>query len=475
MNALLTVRALTKTFDTGGQAVVRGIDFDVFQGEIFALLGPSGCGKTTTLRLIAGFEQADEGSVQLNDKMLSGPGKHVPPHQRKLGFVFQDYALFPHLSVFDNVCFGLRNMDLAAARKRAGEVLEMVGLCHLMVRMPDQLSGGQQQRVALARSIAPEPQLLLLDEPFNHLDAGRRQNMRREVRAMLKEAGITTILVTHDQEEALTFADRLGIMRNGVMDQVGTPVEVYNAPRTAYSARFLGATNLVEAEAFGDHAMTSIGRIAIEPHAEGKVLLSIRPESLVLRAAAGRHSESENSSTDNSAGSSSSTVEGLAGFHRQTFEITTREFKGHDTTYRLKISAEDVNQNFGSNTEDNKPNVENQPTENQQRVSGEPNNSASQNYNASIKLTEGESSSLKQHDKEQPNNQGAVQENSYQNAPQTQKAMQNPTQPSYQFTKKIHQQEWLVQTNQLSDHSVGEHVLIDAIECARVVEAGASV
>ncbi len=239
MPALLTVSCLSKRFALNALPVVNGLSFEVEEGETFALLGPSGCGKTTALRCIAGFERADSGTVTLAGRTLVADGVAVPPEQRGIGFVFQDYALFPHLSVRDNVLFGLRTMGKKQSAERADDVIRLVGLAGFEHRKPHALSGGQQQRVALARAIAPRPRLLLLDEPFSNLDALLRQEMRERVREMLKQEGMTALLVTHDQEEALSFADRVAVMQNGRIDQIGTPEAIYATPRTLFVAQFL--------------------------------------------------------------------------------------------------------------------------------------------------------------------------------------------------------------------------------------------
>ena len=316
MHPLLSVRQLTKRFDNTLPPVVDDVSFDVLPGEIFALLGPSGCGKTTTLRLIAGFERADMGELIFEGEMIGSPKVHSPPETRELGFVFQDYALFPHLSVLENVAFGLKGWQPELRHKRVMEVLGMVELVPLKDRKPHQLSGGEQQRVALARSIAPRPKLILLDEPFANLDAGLRQTTREEVREMLKGAGMSAVLVTHDEEEALSFADRLAVMQDGGIEQTGTPEEVYYCPATPFVADFLGKTNLIAGEAKGDYAETPLGRLRLDRRAEGRVELSIRPEHLRMDA-------------------KTAEVNGKVG------AVVMREFKGHDLTYRVQIGETD--------------------------------------------------------------------------------------------------------------------------------------
>lgn len=315
MKDLLTVKKLTKSFDESGP-VVDHLDFTVREHEIFALLGPSGCGKTTCLRLIAGFERADEGEVRVEDKLLESPKKHVAPQDRGIGFVFQDYALFPHLSVIDNVAFGLTDIPKYKRKVFAEEVLCRTGMGDYKDRNPSELSGGQQQRVALARAIAPKPKLVLLDEPFSNLDAILRESTRKEVRSILKKAGMSALLVTHDQEEALSFADRIAVMNNGKIEQIGTPEEVYYQPKTKFVAQFLGRTNLFHADAEGNSEVaTKLGPIRINQDAKGRVLCSIRPEHLTLEKP-------------------TSEQEGEIG------TIIGREFKGHDITYHVLLNGE---------------------------------------------------------------------------------------------------------------------------------------
>ena len=310
---LLEVQGLTKRFHAAGPPTVNGVGFDLDAGGIVALLGPSGCGKTTTLRLIAGFERLDAGTVTLEGRTLAAPGVDVPPEARGVGFVFQDYALFPHLSVLENTTFGLGALPRKERLERAREVLGLVGLTFFQDRLPHQLSGGQQQRVALARALAPRPKLILLDEPFSSLDAALRQSTRLEVRKILERIGATALLVTHDQEEAMAFADRLIVMRDGRIEQDGTPERVYARPRTAFVASFLGRTNLIPGHASGPVAHTLLGEVPLETPATGAVMLSVRPEDLRFEALEG--------------------TGGLVG------TVTAREFKGHDITYALEASG----------------------------------------------------------------------------------------------------------------------------------------
>ncbi|MBZ4418732.1 ABC transporter ATP-binding protein [Myxococcus sp. RHSTA-1-4] len=279
---LLTLDTVSLRYTSTGTPAVDGLSLAVEPGEVVALLGPSGCGKTTTLRMVAGFERPDAGSVTLEGRVLVGPGTFVPPEQRSVGMVFQDYALFPHLSVVDNVAFGLGALSRAEAQARARSMLKLFGLEGFESRMPHALSGGQQQRVALARALAPGPRVLLLDEPFSSLDSALRASTRVEVRRVLKSLGATVMLVTHDQTEAMAFADRLVVMRAGKVEQVGTPEAVYSTPRTAFVAYFLGGTNLLPGVGFGNGARTVLGILPVAGQAKGNVLLSLRPESLRL-------------------------------------------------------------------------------------------------------------------------------------------------------------------------------------------------
>ncbi len=316
MKKLLNVSNLSKAFDETGRVVDR-VSFTVKEHEIFALLGPSGCGKTTCLRLIAGFERADEGEVEIEQQLLESPDHHVAPQDRGIGFVFQDYALFPHLSALENVAFGLTDIPKYKREVFAEEVLCRTGMGDYKHRNPSELSGGQQQRVALARAIAPKPKLVLLDEPFSNLDAILRDTTRKEVRSILKKAGMSALLVTHDQEEALSFADRIAVMNEGRIEQIGTPEEVYYQPKTKFVAQFLGRTNLFHAEATGSSEIaTKLGPMKINYETEGRVLCSIRPEHLTLREPTGSESPEE------------------------IGVVLSREFKGHDITYHVLLNGE---------------------------------------------------------------------------------------------------------------------------------------
>ena len=314
MTPLLTVNSITKQF--ASTPIVTDVSFEVYPREIFALLGASGCGKTTTLRLIAGFEQADTGTITMEERIIDDPQTYIPPESRGIGFVFQDYALFPDKDVLDNAAFGLsRKIPKKERHADALDILERVGIAHLHARMPHHLSGGEQQRVALARSLATQPKLLLLDEPFSSLDAGLRQATREEVRDLLKAAGITVILVTHDQEEALSFAERVAVMNSGMIEQIGTPTEVYRHPNTEYVARFLGTTNIIETGISNGIADTPFGTLTVDFPDTTHALLSIRPEHL--------HIEEHIPNPDD----------------RKQGRIVAREFKGHDFTYRVDVDG----------------------------------------------------------------------------------------------------------------------------------------
>ncbi len=289
MNHPVRVEARAISLSFGETQVLRDIDVVIEPGEFFALLGPSGCGKSTLLRLIAGFNQAQSGALLVDGEDIS----RVPPWKRNVGMVFQSYALWPHMTVAQNVAFGLeeRRLPREQIETRVRQALELVGLEALAARRPGQLSGGQQQRVALARTLAIEPRVLLLDEPLSNLDAKLRVHMRRELLTMQRKLGITTLFVTHDQEEAMTTADRIAVMNEGVIQQVGSPVELYDRPVNRFVAEFVGTINLLPGRlstASLDCALGRIGRTALrhEVHGEGEVLVAMRPHSLQIIAAA---------------------------------------------------------------------------------------------------------------------------------------------------------------------------------------------
>jgi len=235
---ILSLREIRQSY--GGQAVVRGLSFELEHGAIGCLLGPSGCGKTTVLRCIAGFEPVTSGEIRIDGEVVSRPGLSLPPERRRIGMVFQDYALFPHLTVARNVAFGLRGLDRREQATRVAQSIELVGLQGHEDKYPHELSGGQQQRVALARALAPGPQLLLLDEPFSSLDVDLRERLGQEVREIIKRAGITAILVTHDQHEAFAIADEIGIMHEGRIRQWDSAYNLYHRPANRFVADFIG-------------------------------------------------------------------------------------------------------------------------------------------------------------------------------------------------------------------------------------------
>jgi iron(III) transport system ATP-binding protein len=276
----IEVSGLEKRF--GRQPVLLGVDLRVAARSVVALLGPSGCGKTTLLRTLAGLEQADAGTIAVGGVPVVGPGLSVAPEKRRIGMVFQDWALFPHLDVAGNVGYGLPRKQ--RSRERIEAALELVGLGGLSKRQPGTLSGGQQQRVALARAIAPEPAVLLLDEPFSNLDTALRVQVRSEIHQLLIELGITTVFVTHDQEEAFVLGDEVAVMSEGVIVQQAPPADLYARPATPWVAQFVGDANLLAATSVAGVATTPIGRVPLQTHAEGPVAVLLRPEELRLTA-----------------------------------------------------------------------------------------------------------------------------------------------------------------------------------------------
>ncbi|MBV6757872.1 ABC transporter ATP-binding protein [Rhodococcus opacus] len=277
MTYALEVKGLDKSF--GAAAVLRDVALTVEAGSTTAILGPSGCGKTTLLRLVAGFDKPDAGTIALGGRVVAGGG-WTPAHRRSVGYVAQDGALFPHATVGANVGFGLPRR--ARTHSKIAELLEMVSLDPAYAtRRPDQLSGGQQQRVALARALAREPELMLLDEPFSALDAGLRANTRRIVADVLAKAGITTILVTHDQPEALSFADRVAVMSSGRLAQIGTPREIYSAPIDVPTAEFIGDAVVLGAHVESGRARCALGNIAVTANGvRGDARVMLRPEQI---------------------------------------------------------------------------------------------------------------------------------------------------------------------------------------------------
>jgi iron(III) transport system ATP-binding protein len=301
---MICTHGVTKRF--GGVTAVLDSDLCVERGEFVALLGPSGCGKTTLLRLIAGFEQPDAGAIAIEDRPVAGPGRFVPPERRRVGIVFQDYALFPHLTVAENIGFGVSRSDRAG---RMLELLRLVGLSGFERRYPHELSGGEQQRVALARALAPRPSVVLLDEPWSNIDPLLRAAMRDELAEILRAIEVTVLFVTHDREEAFSIADRIALMRAGRVVQSGAPEEVYFAPADRWVAGFVGEGNFLRGELDGSLVETPIGRFPVEKaNGAREVEVLIRPELLELRP-------------DPSG----------------TGEVVAREFRGHDVFYRVRL------------------------------------------------------------------------------------------------------------------------------------------
>jgi len=280
----LRCRGVSRRF--GDVVALDAVDLDVPAGSLTALLGPSGCGKTTLLRVVAGLERPDAGTVELGGRTVDGPGGPLPPEERGVGLVFQEHALFPHLDVAGNVGFGLRHLDRTARSARVAEVLDLVGLAGTGDRSPTVLSGGQRQRVALARALAPAPTLLLLDEPFSSLDAALRVALRDEVRTILRAAAQTALLVTHDQEEALSVADRVAVMFEGRLHQVADPQTLYGAPATPAVAAFIGDADVLPGRRAGRYLVdTPLGRLATtDAVASEEVAVVVRPEAVRLRA-----------------------------------------------------------------------------------------------------------------------------------------------------------------------------------------------
>ena len=289
MGTKIQINNLVKTFGTGKNAVnaVDDLTLTIEPGDLFFLLGPSGCGKTTLLRMIAGFIDPTQGSIAFDDKVVT----HEPPNKRNTGMVFQSYALWPHMTVAQNVAFGLnvRKIQNPERDKLVMEALEAVQMAEYAHRKPTQLSGGQQQRVALARAIVIKPAVLLLDEPLSNLDAKLRNDLRHQIRDVCKSSGITTVYVTHDQKEALSMADKVALLKDGKIMQLGTPVGLYRKPKSKFVAEFLGETNLINAKASGSAANTSLqieaGAFAANLDADhsGDCLISIRPEAITLK------------------------------------------------------------------------------------------------------------------------------------------------------------------------------------------------
>ncbi len=311
-NTLLQLKNISLSY--GSYAVIKNIDLNLDEGEIGCLLGSSGCGKTTLLRSIAGFEIPNQGQIQIRNNMVNDKNRNIPPEQRNIGMVFQDFALFPHLNVRRNIAFGLMKLNKTSANQRVDELLNMIGLTDIGNKYPHQLSGGQQQRVALARALAPKPDLLLLDEPFSSLDVELREQLATEVGKIIKHEGITAILVTHDQQEAFAMADKVGLLHHGKMVQWDTPYNLYHKPCTQYAANFIGQGVMIPGEVIDNQIIkTELGNI------HGKmpegcqigclVDILIRPDDIIH--------------DDNA---------------EYQLEITDKVFRGAEFIYTLKIS-----------------------------------------------------------------------------------------------------------------------------------------
>jgi iron(III) transport system ATP-binding protein len=288
--ATVDLQALTKIYDPEIPPAVNAVNLHIHHGELVALLGPSGCGKTTTLRMIAGFLAPDAGEIRVGDRVIASQSVIVPPEKRNMSMIFQSYAIWPHKTIEQNVAYGLkfRNVPRKQMDKKVRDMLAVVKLDHLAHRYPSELSGGQQQRVALARALVVEPEILLLDEPLSNLDANLREEMRFEIRRLHDEFQITSIYVTHDQAEAMVIADRICVMNQGRIAQIGTPKEIYERPRTRFAASFIGKTNLLEGELnssreldLGGGVMLPVGEDAGHS-ANGNVLVCLRPHNIQL-------------------------------------------------------------------------------------------------------------------------------------------------------------------------------------------------
>lgn len=311
MTDALRCTGISKTFDD--VLAADSVDLQIQAGQFLTLLGPSGCGKTTTLRLIAGFERPDSGDIYINEQLVADKTTFLPPEKRRVGMVFQDYALFPHLNSGDNIGFGLSGSQRDKSQ-RISEMLELVGLDGIGKRMPYELSGGQQQRVALARALAPQPELILLDEPFSNLDTALRAQVRAEVRTILRQTGMSAVFVTHDQEEALSLSDLVAVMFDGHIAQIDSPQRLYRNPVSREVGAFVGEANFLPAEARGMAAACVLGDVPLQSARDGTVELLIRPENLLLTGEYGLPDTAVNA------------------------RILWREFYGHDQRVGLELA-----------------------------------------------------------------------------------------------------------------------------------------
>jgi len=283
---VLAISRLTKRYARGAAPAVSEVDLSVEAGDLVAVVGESGCGKSTLLRLVAGLEVPDGGEIRIGGRAVAAGGAWVPPERRGVGMVFQDFALFPHMTVADNIMYGLGRLPRAARRSRTEEMLELVGLSGLGNRFPHQLSGGQQQRIALARALAPAPEILLLDEPFSNLDTTLKRSLREELGDILRRTGTTALLVVHDAEDVLVLADRAAVMRSGRVIQEGEPQTLYRQPSNEYVAHFFGETNVLAGRACVGGFETALGMVPCAAAAvcHGAVRLCLRPEDLQIVA-----------------------------------------------------------------------------------------------------------------------------------------------------------------------------------------------
>ena len=321
----VTITGLAKRY--GDVGAVAGLDLAVRPGELVALLGPSGCGKTTTLRLVAGFITPDGGEIRVGDRVLSSPTGVIPPERRRMAMIFQSYALWPHMTVARNVAYGLRfaGVPRAERERRVEAMLQVVQLGGYGARYPGELSGGQQQRVAVARALVVEPEILLLDEPLSNLDASLREEMRFEIRRLHEQFGITTLYVTHDQAEAMVISDRVAVLRDGRIVQVGAPRELFERPRTRFVAEFIGKTNLIDAIAEGPDTVTRGGlrlRVAADELTPlAPAVVSIRPHQVALGPA---------------------TASPATGLNVLTGSVVRASYLGDTVDYQIRLDGSDV-------------------------------------------------------------------------------------------------------------------------------------
>jgi len=342
-DAILELDGVSKGF--GSETAARDLSLSVREGEILTLLGPSGCGKTTTLRLIAGLERPDEGVIRLDGDVVAGDdrGRFAAPETRDVGVVFQEFALFPHLTAEENVAFGLQDWSAPEREARVDELFDLVGLDAQRDAYPDELSGGQQQRVALARSLAPEPSILLLDEPFSNLDVDLRVEMREEVRRILKDAGVTAISVTHDQEEALSLSDRVAVMHEGSLEQVGPPERVFQQPESRFVAGFLGHASFLSGYVADGVVHTPVGEVSVElinglsaEYEATRIDVLVRPDDVSVRPVG---------QADGGTGEAESDANDADG------EVIYRQYLGPTVLYRVELEEGDVVECMHNHTE----------------------------------------------------------------------------------------------------------------------------